>query len=90
MATCKDCLHYEICWYCDNLLDPLHGGVICDSFKPAVDVVEVVRCKDCQYWRGVALGNVCSRCSGIEVKNCTSGDSFCSYGKKRSEEDDEE
>ena len=39
MATCKDCIHYEPCYEFCNILDPIHGGVICDSFKPTADVV---------------------------------------------------
>jgi uncharacterized protein YukE len=39
MATCKDCLHYEPCYEYGNILDPIHGGVKCDSFKPTADVV---------------------------------------------------
>lgn len=39
--TCKDCLHYEPCFEYGNILDPIHGGVTCDSFKSAADMVEV-------------------------------------------------
>lgn len=39
MASCKDCIHYEPCWEYGNILDPIHGGVKCDSFKAADDVV---------------------------------------------------
>ena len=49
MATCKDCIHYEPCYEYGNILDPLGGGVKCDSFKNKADFVEVVRCKDCKY-----------------------------------------
>lgn len=41
MASCKECIHYEPCFEYGNILDPVHGGVICDSFKSADDVVEV-------------------------------------------------
>lgn len=57
------------------------------EYAPAVDVVEVVRCKDCQYGRGNA--------DGINLKVpfmyfCTyddfsynGEDHFCSYGVKK-------
>ena len=39
MATCKDCLHIEVCAYCVNDLP------ICDSFKGRTKYVEVVHGK---------------------------------------------
>ena len=39
MAICKECIHYEPCFDYGNILDPIHGGVICDSFSSAADVV---------------------------------------------------
>jgi hypothetical protein len=45
--SCKECVHYVPCYEYGNILDPIHGGVKCDSFKSAADMVEVVRCKDC-------------------------------------------
>ena len=48
--TCKECVHYVPCYEYGNILDPIHGGVKCDSFKSAADVVEVVRCKDCKHY----------------------------------------
>lgn len=52
---------------------------------PTVDAVEVLRCKDCNKWGGVAFGNVCRRWSAplAGMKNCTSADDFCSYGERR-------
>ena len=31
--TCMQCLHYEPCFDYGNILDPIHGGITCDSFK---------------------------------------------------------
>ena len=39
MSNCKDCIHYEPCFEYGNILDPIHGGVKCDSFKSTADVV---------------------------------------------------
>ena len=54
---------------------------------PTVDAVEVVRCKDCKQWGGVAFGNVCRRWSAplAGMKNCTKADDFCSYGERRTD-----
>ena len=51
--------------------------------QPTVDVVEVVRCKDCEHWGGVIYGFVCRKFSGIETKICMHADDFCSYGKRK-------
>ncbi len=64
MTTCKDCIHYEACFEYGNILDPIHGGVICDSFKNKADIAEVQHGKwtikrdeyDCEYM-------VCSCCA---------------------------
>ena len=48
-----------------------------------VDAVEVVRCKDCKFWREDILRD------DDEMKCCsigfymTKGDNFCSFGKRR-------
>lgn len=58
---------------------------------PAVDAVEVVRCKDCKYCRSFkGLGAWCHRRfrAGIEykVKSCD----FCSYGERRADDGNSE
>ena len=47
---------------------------------PAVDAVEVVRCKDCKHWEDGWLG-YCTKCH-----TAMHYDGFCSYGERR--EDD--
>lgn len=44
MATCKDCIHYDVCTF--NLTG--HENEKCAQFLDKADVVEVVRCKDCK------------------------------------------
>ena len=39
--TCKDCIHYDVCAYWGNILDPIHGGVKCDDFKDKSRFVEL-------------------------------------------------
>ena len=57
------------------------------KLEKTVDAVEVVRCKDCEQWGGVAFGNVCKRWSAplAGMKNCTGPDDFCSYGERRTD-----
>ena len=49
-----------------------------DAIKaiPAADVVEVVRCRDCVYWRGEN-----DICKGICID--FSADGYCSEGKRK-------
>lgn len=42
--TCKDCIHYDICVFHTKG----NENEKCQHFKNKADVVEVVRCKDCQ------------------------------------------
>lgn len=46
MATCIDCIHQYCCKY-DRFfgIDDVENK--CNYFKPTADVVEIVRCKDC-------------------------------------------
>lgn len=50
MASCKECLHYEVCVRRINSvsLDPMKCGYKCPEFKNKSDYAEVVRCKDCK------------------------------------------
>ena len=64
---------------------------------PAVDAVEVVRCKDCKYWGdedGIAekYGIRFARCNvhnhfihGEHIGWCPKEDNFCSFGERREE-----
>ena len=51
--------------------------------QPAADVAEVIRCKDCAHYGGITFGNICRRWSGLNVKNCTKPDDYCSYGIRK-------
>lgn len=64
MATCKDCLHIEVCAYCVNDLP------ICDSFKDRTKYEEVVhgqwRCGyDVHNGKVVYHSIYCSECQGV-------------------------
>ena len=41
MKKCVDCYHYKVCAGFGFILDPLHGGVICEDFINAVDVMKI-------------------------------------------------
>lgn len=55
MATCKDCVHWRACKAMLEVMGYSVSGDFagsaerCDTFVPTADLVEVVRCKDCQY-----------------------------------------
>lgn len=50
-AHCKKCIHCDICDSYSGLdiVTFFPHNEDCEYFKPAADVVEVVRCKDCKY-----------------------------------------
>lgn len=87
--TCKNCIHYEPCFEYGNILDPIHGGVVCDSFKPNTDYVEVVRCKDCEHYHREKESTICDYdycdilyyCDGSHRTACE--EDYCSYGKRK-------
>jgi hypothetical protein len=58
---------------------------------PAVDVVEVVRCKDCKHFQQciyIEQQGMCQNHSGLNGKDCcvSEGD-FCSYGERKADND---
>lgn len=67
------------------------GDVIRETIEnaPAADVVEVVRCGDCEYFtEGMAVG----MCKRVEDKPIIPipFDHFCSFGRRREESKDQE
>lgn len=77
---CKDCNSYNgvRCRACS-----FDDAMLAIEDVPKADVVEVVRCKDCEYWGGITFGNICRRWTGLNVKNCTKPTDYCSYGKRK-------
>ena len=61
---------------------------------PTADVVEVVLCKDCQYFDRKDL--MCERCGDIDEPcggchyygSCTYDDGYCHHGERRKEDGD--
>ena len=77
MATCKDCIHYDICTF--NLTG--NENEKCPHFLDKADVVEVVRCKDCKSF----VENKEARVTYFrrELKNLTvKPNDFCSCGER--------
>ena len=46
-------------------------------------LVEVVRCKECKWWRGPIYGNRCSYHSGPNHTELYDADEFCSRGERK-------
>ena len=85
MSTCKDCKFFDPCIYNREEDSPT-----CNLFERKKDLVEVVRCKDCKYWGGATYGYVCNAWSGINTKNYTKPDGFCSYGERKMRENEKD
>lgn len=73
MATCKECLHYDVCIFHTNG----NENEKCQHFKNAADVVEVVRCKDCDVPHNRWLG--CPNLNGL----IPPPDFYCARGERR-------
>ena len=86
--TCKDCIGYNFCSDYEKYSEAevkefsVQGTVqdLCSFFKNKADVVEVVRCKDCNYWIYWADEKRCS-CDLHHIR--THRDDFCSYGERK-------
>lgn len=104
MASCKDCLHYDVCGSITALIQRViiagdKANERCELFKPTADVVEVVKCKDCKH-RG-DFGCPMYREEDIEwdddgytecdiiIHDLTKDDYFCSYGERKENEAEE-
>lgn len=61
------------------------------EYAPTADVVEVVRCKDCEHfcpYEGEEHKGDCAELVGLE--SCVYEDDFCSYGEKALKERNKE
>lgn len=92
MATCNECIHFVDC--CNDECTRYYSTIVacdkvekrCNFFKNKADVVEVVRCKDCKYYRQ-------NEYSPDEDMMCmcwcdwlpTDPDDFCSYGERKTD-----
>jgi hypothetical protein len=88
MATCKDCIHYEVCDYHITEMTPMTVNECSHSFKNKDNFVEVVRCKDCKHcelcYPAKAIGEEALESWYCKIKkNYMLLNDFCSYGEKR-------
>lgn len=67
-----------------GIRDVFNMCVNCVNQTPTADVVEVVRCKDCEYWHSPTNDDMhyCKLRFGLQ--GIVAESDFCSYGKRRS------
>lgn len=60
--------------------------------EPSADVVEVVRCRDCEHWEcnpGTDRYGSCKKVAYDDFEVVMEGDDFCSYGKRKEQENND-
>lgn len=77
MATCKECIHYDICIF--HIKD--NENEKCPHFKIAADVIPIVRCKDCEHYDKGGCNHFGYHTYTPDVDE----DDFCSYGRRKDE-----
>ena len=83
-ATCGDCIHAKICEHIPTLTGFDRNNIAyCESFRNAADVVEVVRCKDCDKSEPSNVWDDWVFCQANKIHH--RDDNFCSYGERRCE-----
>lgn len=81
MATCKDCIHYDVCTF--NLTG--NENEKCLHFLNKADVVKVVRCKDCKHWVSPMKDDAHYCFQKFGLVGIVAEEDFCSYGERRCE-----
>lgn len=77
--TCKDCIHDDVCSALEmNGISKISPSQ-CGCFKQHEDFVEVVRCKDCRYWKQVTEERHACYILGWEMDY----DEYCSRGERK-------
>ena len=93
MNKCGDCLYFDFCaqWVDKEETFPeIEGG--CTVFKNKDAFVEVVRCKNCKYYREGKIWDGIKFCfrlrgdNGEPVGYNYCDDDFCSYGERKDNE----
>lgn len=84
---------YDIFNYANMVNDGIINGLLeyIDEM-PEPDVVEVVRCRDCEYWDpGSPMATVIPapcRCRLRRETDATTAEDFCSYGRRKEKNDE--
>jgi hypothetical protein len=77
MATCKECIHYDICVFHTKG----NENEKCQHFKTAADFV---RCKDCEHGQFMpSCSMYLCRCTGGKLRYA---DDYCNYGERKEQE----
>lgn len=72
-----------------NTYPGLESAIAQVKKAPAVDAVEVVRCKDCKHsYKGSPHGLMCECPVGGQNTSLLGGDDFCSCGERRADDAD--
>ena len=91
-AICKICYHYELCKTDERCLPEYLN---CNFFKNKLDVVEVVRCKDCKFSRQLneqeqhTFVDGVLMCESYEMNDIPCAvypEDYCSYGERKCED----
>ncbi len=82
MSKCENCIHNGACRYYPDTVDCPH------HYKDKSLWVEVVRCRDCQWWEAHAYGSTVGRCENPRnglVSEYSDDDDYCSYAERKLE-----
>lgn len=81
-------VYEQVQWERDMAMQQLEEHGI--PFGAKADVVEVVRCKDCKYYKHFkGLGNWCHRRIRSDIEYHTKTTDFCSFGERKEQNDGE-
>lgn len=80
---CMSCIHRDICFAQKGGVNLMLANTNCEYYKKADDFEEVVRCKDCGYYRIKGC-----YCMGVPTEPAVyrHPDDFCSHGIRRENE----
>ena len=82
-SVCRSCFHSYVCKHFNERRDDNNSKChfFNDHYAPYADVVEVVRCKDCEYWQDNNGGYPHDECRW-DKEETPDADDYCSFGAK--------
>lgn len=80
MATCKECIHYDLCYHIEHYGRLIETDEPCGGFKNKADFVEVVRCGKCKWYIG---GRMQCGHPFVLFSDRLMTTQFCSYGERK-------
>ena len=81
MATCKDCIHYDVCYHIEHYGRHMETEEPCGGFKNKADHAEVIKCVKCKFADdSCAYGLVCICEHGGMQGTIVSKRDYCSCG----------